>query len=610
MKKVFAVVVAFFVFATNHQAVFAQDSAVRFMPSCGGPFDKCGFVRMVGFEQKEEIIPEIYEAALGFYDGLAGVRLKGRWGFINMSGEIVIAPQFDLVGSFAHDLAEVLIDGKVGVINRHGDLVIKPQFARAIPFAENVVIAAPGEWRSVYFRGREKLDNIKGLLSFSPGLYGLYSVQSGWITEPEWEFEIFDHTGEISLIWAKHKEKDSLYGLMAPDGLWQAPPRYDHVQTLRDERAVVGVNNLRGAVDPEGILVVPLRPLWLSYWDNGFALARDSETLKEGLIDKAGNLVGGRFFDKVSRGENGIGEVMFDSVWHGIDQQGNIVAHPRENKVFKECHSGLKLVYVSGKLQFTDMSGKPTVPFLLDTMSMLTFDCNKINSIKYNGKWGYVDRNGRLLFDPPEFDNQYAFTDGYAAVQKNKKWGIISEQGKFTVLPLYDELSYVEKGVFKATLAGRESWINVQGVEQAKPKQEAIDLAEFLVCPGGLRIIPNKASGDLWGMADENDIVVVKPQHRAIHCFQNGVAWVPNEARRQWCPIDSKGIPQDYPKCVTSRYPYVQTHHYPEQLADDPYESSVLWSRAFLEFGAGLRKEPPHMIGDGIRSGASSSIIW
>ena len=586
MKKALAAVFTFFVCSINPNAAFTQDDAIRYVPSCGGPFDKCGFVRMDGSGRKEEIIPKKYEAALEFSEGLAGVRIKGRWGFINMKGDIVIAPKFGGVKSFANDLAPVFIDGKFGIINRRGDLVVKPQFSQVKPFSKNVVIASQGNVK------------FEGLYSVKSGWFG----KSHWITKPEWEFSVFDRTGKLDLIWARKYQATGRglpYGLMRPDGSWQVKPRYDHVQALSDERAVVSEQKLTGAVDPEGNLVVPLRPWGLSYWHNGFGLTRDPATGKTGLLDKSGNLVGGRFFDDASRGKNGLGEVLIDGVWHGIDQQGNIVAHPKENEVVKECPSGLKLVNISGKLQIIDQSGKPAVPFLLDRMSTLSgFECNKINSINYNGKMGYIDRNGRLLFDPPEFDFQYDFADGYAAVMKNKKWGIINEQGHFTVEPTYDTLRPAGNDIFKVTLAGKGFWVNNAGVEQAEPadqKQDENEQASYLACPGGLKIIPNNAEGDLWGMADEQNNVIVKPAYRAIHCFQQGVAWVSNDAKRQWCPVDSNGNLQDYPKCVAFRYPYELSHHYPEQLADDPYESSVLWSRAFLEFGAGLREEPPKM---------------
>ena len=609
MKKVFTLSVAFLVIIITFTVASAQDNIVRYIPSCGGAFGKCGFVRLEGFDRKEEIIPKNYEAAIEFSDGLAGVRIKGKWGFIDIKENIVITPQFDLVGSFSHGLAEVLLDKQVGTINREGKLVIKPQFSRAIPFSENVVIAKEGDWRSGHLQGHEKLENIKDLVSFSSGLYGLYSVQNGWITKPEWEFRIFDRTGKISLIWAKHKDKQSLYGLMRPDGTWQVEPRYDHVQFLMDERAIVGKKeeikaeqkerdrkSIQGAVDPEGRLVVPLRSWGLAYWKNGFALMNDIETQKEGLLDKAGNLVGNRFFDKVGRGINGIGEVMIDGVWHGIDKHGNIVAHPTENGVYKKCSSGLKLVFVSGKRQFMDINNKPTVPYLLD--HIMQFDCDRMTAVEYKGKWGYVDRNGRLLFDPPEFDNQSEFIEGYAVVQKNKKWGIINEQGEFTVQPIYDKLQADGKNIYKVSLPEKEFWINAAGVEQPEPQQQVIDRTSYLSCSEGLKIIPNNSKWPLWGIADTAGKIIIKPQYRAIHCFQNGVAWVPNDAKRQWCPIDPNGVLQDYPKCVTSRYPYIQTLSIPKNFSHDPYENSVLWSRAFLEFGLGLRKEHPRMNGD------------
>jgi hypothetical protein len=101
-----------------------------------------------------------------------------------------------------------------------------------------------------------------------------------------------------------------------------------------------------------------------------------------------------------------------------------------------------------------------------------------------------------------------------------------------------------------------------------------------------------------WGIADTSGNEIIKPVHRAIHCFKNGVAWVPVDFKRQWCPIDPEGAMRDIPSCIPARYPYFQTHSHPEPFSDDPYENSVLWTQAFLEFGAGLRATTPRMIVD------------
>ena len=62
---------------------------------------------------------------------------------------------------------------------------------------------------------------------------------------------------------------------------------------------------------------------------------------------------------------------------------------------------------------------------------------NKIYSIQVNGKWGYVDKNGKTVIEPI-YDfvtelNKY----GYAGVATQGVWGIINENGEIIVEPSY-----------------------------------------------------------------------------------------------------------------------------------------------------------------------------
>ena len=81
------------------------------------------------------------------------------------------------------------------------------------------------------------------------------------------------------------------------------------------------------------------------------------------------------------------------------------------------------------------------------------------------------------------------------------------------------------------------------------------------------------------------------------------MAWAPIDEERRWCPVGPDGIVRDMPACVAERYPLLITHSWPEKLAEDRYESSVLWSLAYLETLAGVRAEGPKMVGDGVRGG-------
>jgi hypothetical protein len=101
---------------------------------------------------------------------------------------------------------------------------------------------------------------------------------------------------------------------------------------------------------------------------------------------------------------------------------------------------------------------------------------------------------------------------------------------------------------------------------------------------------------------------VIAPRYRALDCFKNGVAWAPIDHRRQWCALGPDGALRERPACRTAHYPYIQSHSHPEEFDKDPFENSVLWTRAYLEFAAGRRAVPPRMIPSGPRAGWHSIV--
>ncbi len=58
------------------------------------------------------------------------------YGYVDLSGEWVIDPQFDFAQPFAEGLAVVSIDEKYGYVDRSGELVIAPRFDFAESFSE------------------------------------------------------------------------------------------------------------------------------------------------------------------------------------------------------------------------------------------------------------------------------------------------------------------------------------------------------------------------------------------------------------------------------------------------------------------------------------------
>jgi hypothetical protein len=64
------------------------------------------------------VIPAQYDNARSFYEGLAGVSIDGKYGFIDKTGKIVIQPQYDYVEDFSQGVAKVAVGYMEGVLWR------------------------------------------------------------------------------------------------------------------------------------------------------------------------------------------------------------------------------------------------------------------------------------------------------------------------------------------------------------------------------------------------------------------------------------------------------------------------------------------------------------
>lgn len=80
-----------------------------------------------------------YEHVHCLQDGLALFKPRGQaYGYMNQNGDVVIRPQFEMGRGFREGLAAVKINGKWGYIDANGRIVISPQFESADNFYNGV----------------------------------------------------------------------------------------------------------------------------------------------------------------------------------------------------------------------------------------------------------------------------------------------------------------------------------------------------------------------------------------------------------------------------------------------------------------------------------------
>lgn len=616
---------ALFILVALSSASTASSDPEEWIPRCGGPFQLCGYVERKSEEQR---IPLKFEVANIFSDGLAAVRIDGRYGYIDPTGRVVITPKFDAAGPFTGDYAEVHIDGRSGAIDRTGRIVVPARFDRLVPFTGGAFIANPlpsGRDRSSEqprLDGEVRLEGLSNLML--PG-GGIYHLSKGWLTPTDLQFSFFDEPAR-GLIWAgkRNEHNDEQWGLLRADGTWQVTPRYNHVQRLSETHAVVGSMPdyslpplerrkavRRGAVDRNGKLVVPLEFWNVSYWRGGYGYASEGppqsrEVLpregRKGIVLADGALLGGRWFDEVDIREDGkLPRGRIGNTWYSIERDGRLVPDQLDGAPLVECPGGLTIVRRGEMVEFRPPGeGKSVAQF--EDRYFTKRDCPGPFSAKRNGKWFFIMEDGSVLGGQSGFNDIYGFSVQYAAVQVDGKWGIIDRTGAFTVKPKFRKLRpgardkfVVGEGKNLAWIGGRGAWIKAPAFERPSP-------AKALACEGGLRFF--SAEG-FWGLQDGDGKTVIEPRYRALSCFRQGVTWTAAPGSKEWCPVGPEGQRRNAMKCRETYYPMIVTHHYPEKFSDDRHESSVLWTRAWLEYKAGTRDEPPSWISDGERGSYS-----
>ncbi|MEO0473529.1 MAG: WG repeat-containing protein [Bacteroidota bacterium] len=147
------------------------------------------------------VIPNRYEAVMGFNGGAANVRRRGRWGLIDSSGkkhirfrfdgpiwfdqeglaivsrkgsfgvidregESVLPFKFEEISAFQNGLARVVIKGKMGLTDRNESFVLPPEYdwISERPSEERWLFRKGGDWGAVERSGRfllaEPLDSM------------------------------------------------------------------------------------------------------------------------------------------------------------------------------------------------------------------------------------------------------------------------------------------------------------------------------------------------------------------------------------------------------------------------------------------------------------------
>jgi len=226
---------------------------------------KWGFIDRTG---RVTVAPE-FEIPSRFQEGLASVRIAGKYGFVNTHGKMVIAARFDDVGEFSGGLApagtrvcDLEEDARItyGYVDKNGSFAIEPVFDEASNFSEGqafvmrsgrldcidrsgrTLFRVPADNAGLYFEGLARI----GVLHNGSQLMGFIDKSGRIVIEPRFQLALA-FSEELAAVCT-----ETGWGFIDKTGAWAIEPVFSSVSLFSGGLAWVEIGDRRGYIKHDG----------------------------------------------------------------------------------------------------------------------------------------------------------------------------------------------------------------------------------------------------------------------------------------------------------------------------------------------------------------------
>lgn len=192
--------------------------------------------------------------------------------------------------------------------------------------------------------------------------------------------------------------------------------------------------------------------------------------------------------------------------WGFLDNNGNLAVPAVYSKV-RDFKIGRAIVQKGGKWGIIDKHNRIILNFDFDEIENLNSNDSLFRLVKYSGKTGLIDHNGKVLCESC-FEKTGKYSEGLVRVMIKGRWGYADNEGKIIIEPVYNDAGDFSEGL-AAVKTGRK-----------------------------------------WGYIDEQGNTIIKPLYRKCGSFKDGLAWIIYRSRSGY--IDKSGniaIPLVYNEC-------------------------------------------------------------
>lgn len=350
-----------------------------------------------------------------YEENILKVEKDGKFGLINLTGKELTSIDYEEISPIQgiKNALKVKKNGKYGIINDEGKEILKTQYADI----DNI--------------GKD--DKSGFIVKSDNGKYGVVDYSENVVIEP-----IYDGMEKVYGNDYYVAQKANKQILVQKGGTEVKSFDYDEIKGISsniDNGIIYTKNNKYGIAKITGESVIAVTYEDLKEAKSGIFIAKKDG--KYGIIDISNNTKIEFKYKSINYDEKAdiyIAETedfnndIIDNTF-AIKQSG-ILINIDDEKGYIELRQGEEYKYYNFKFEEKNVKD--------------IFTSNTLYLSRKNGKYGFIDKNGKVvvdyIYDDATEQNEY----GYASIKKGGKWGSIDNKGNIVQEPTYNLDEYLK----------------------------------------------------------------------------------------------------------------------------------------------------------------------
>ena len=364
---------------------------------------------ITGYDKVETLANYSDDLGIWYEKNVLRVQKNQKYGLVDFSGKELLKCEYENIEALQGIENSLIItkDGKIGLCDNLGNVIIEPKYQKVEKIEDN------------YKNGYIVVD--------SENKYGIIGFDKSVILECKYE-EIKGIYGGSNLFVIK---TDGKYQVINKSGDTVLEDKFDEAEAISGDYIVAEKGGKYGVVDINGETKINFEYNQIKVAGKNYIAKKAN---KFGVIDIEEN-------EKIPFDYININYVPAGDLFVADYIENENLVSKIYDQNFKEKLTGTVLdintakgyirVNVNGEYKYYNFKFE-------EKQSSTLLTTNSLFLSKKNGKYGFLDKDGKVVVDYIYDDATEQNTSGYAAIKKDGLWGSIDTKGNVVIKPEYN----------------------------------------------------------------------------------------------------------------------------------------------------------------------------